>query len=66
MNVTISNGVTSIGNYAFQLCGLTNASLPDSLIDIGDFAFAGCGGLIGLTIPGVSPTSGTVLSVGAA
>ena len=38
-NVTMSNTVTSIGNYAFYHSNLTNVLVPDSVISIGDYAF---------------------------
>lgn len=41
--VTIPDGVTSIGNYAFQNCtGLTSVTIPDSVTSISDTAFDGC------------------------
>lgn len=47
----VPNGVTRIGWGAFQSCwGLTNITLPQTLVDIGDYAFYGCG-LATLTIP---------------
>ena len=44
--VTVEEGVTSVGNYAFYSC--TNAesvSIPDSITSIGNYAFYGCSGL---------------------
>ena len=50
--VRIPNGVTSIGNSAFILCGhLTNITIPNSVISIGDSAFEGCISLESITIP---------------
>ncbi len=41
--VEISEGVTTIGNYAFQnFIKLSEVSLPMSLSQIGDYAFYGC------------------------
>jgi len=38
--VTLSNGVTEIGNYAFMMCGnLEEISLGNSLVKIGDHVF---------------------------
>jgi hypothetical protein len=34
--------VTCIGAYAFNVSGVTNVTLPSSLVSIGDFAFAYC------------------------
>jgi hypothetical protein len=39
-SVTIPNSVTSIGEGAFNNCGLTNVSIPASVSNIGSFAFA--------------------------
>lgn len=45
-NVTIPNGVTSIGNYAFNShTGLTSVSIPSSVTSIGGYVFAGCSAL---------------------
>ena len=49
--VVVENGVTNIGNYAFCWCGeLKSISMPESLLSIGDYAFAGSG-LVSVTIP---------------
>ena len=51
-NVVIENGVTSIGDYAFNGCtDLTNADIPDFVTSIGDYAFQECTGLTSVTIP---------------
>ena len=40
MSITIPEGVTSIGDSAFEACrGLTSISLPESVIKIGNYAF---------------------------
>ncbi len=50
--VVISEGVTSIGDYAFEGCtGLTSITIPDSVTSIGEDAFSGCTGLTSITIP---------------
>ena len=50
--VEISNGVTSIGDYAFYYCeGLTSVTIPNSVTSIGNYAFDGCSGLTSVTIP---------------
>ena len=42
-NVIIKNGVTSIGNSAFEICGkLTSIEIPNSVTSIGHNAFYGC------------------------
>ena len=50
--VIISEGVTSIGSYAFYGCsGLTDITIPSSMLKIGNYAFKGCSNLGSLTIP---------------
>ena len=50
-DLTIPNGVTSIGNYAFWSCtGLTSVTIPNSVTSIGSYAFYGCTGLSSVTI----------------
>ena len=52
MSITISEGVTSIGNYAFYNCTkLTSLTLPSTLKTIGECTFQGCTNLTSLTIP---------------
>ena len=42
-SVTIEEGATSVGNYAFRNCvNLKNAELPESITSIGSNAFNGC------------------------
>ena len=51
-SVIINDGVTSIGDSAFDGCtGLTSITIPDSIISIGDSAFSSCSGLTSITIP---------------
>lgn len=50
--VVVQNGVTRIGDYAFNGCeGVTNVELPHSLLYIGRQAFCGCEELTEITIP---------------
>ena len=52
ISLTIEDGVTSIGNYAFCDCtGLTSLTIPDGVTSIGYSAFRECTGLTSLTIP---------------
>lgn len=64
-SITISDGVTSIGNHAFENCyfekyekgkiisviGLEKATIPDSVTSIGSCAFLKCSKLTSITIP---------------
>ena len=50
--VTIGDGITSIGSYAFLGCsGLTELTLPNSVTSIEFGAFYDCSGLTELTLP---------------
>ena len=50
-SVVIEDGITSIGNYAFQYCyNLVSASIPTTIKYIGTQAFESCG-LTSVTIP---------------
>ena len=59
--VTIPDGVTKIGAYAFygalyyakdyRFSNLTSVRFPDSLKEIGSYAFAGCAGLTAPNVP---------------
>ena len=50
--VEIPNGVTTLGEYAFNGCtGLTNITLPDSLTTIKQSAFSNCTRLTNITLP---------------
>ena len=49
--MTIPEGVTSIGNYAFSGCKkLTSITIPENVTSIGDYAFSGCSSLIYINI----------------
>lgn len=52
VDMTVSDGVTEIGEYAFAGCGnLLNITIPNSVIDIGASAFQSCRKLASITIP---------------
>ncbi|MCX4313088.1 MAG: leucine-rich repeat protein [Clostridia bacterium] len=51
-SVTISSGITTIGEEAFRFCNnLTNITIPDSVTSIGAHAFWDCYSLTSVTIP---------------
>ena len=52
LSLIISEGVTSLGNYAFSLCQeLRSVSLPNSLTSIGEYSFAGSSKIATIDIP---------------
>ena len=62
LSVTIENGVTTIGDYAFNSCSnLTKLSIPKSITSISNYSFYGCSSLSSITIP----TGVTFIGVGA-
>lgn len=51
-NIEIGDGVTSIGDYAFNSCNsLSSITIPSSVTNIGNYAFASCSSLSSITIP---------------
>ena len=50
-SITLPEGLTSIGEYAFASCNLTSITIPDGVTSIGDGAFNGCYGLTSITLP---------------
>ncbi len=58
-SITIANGVTSIGDYAFVFCdNLPHMTIPDSVTSIGKGAFSQCTKLESITIPAGVTTIG--------
>ena len=52
VDVTVPDGVTSIGNHAFAGCkSLRSITIPDSVTSIGNDAFVGCKSLRSITMP---------------
>ena len=49
--VVIEDGVTSIGDYAFDCSSLAEVNIPNSITSIGLMAFSGCRSLAHVTIP---------------
>lgn len=53
--VNIENGITSIGNYAFNGCpSLASINMPNSVTKIGQNSFDGCTNLTSINIPNVT------------
>ena len=51
-SVTIPDGVTSIGQFAFAFCALTAVTIPNSVRNIGANTFYGCTPLENITYSG--------------
>ncbi len=57
--VVVSEGVTSIGDFAFRDCTeLKTVTIPDSVTKMGDYAFSNCRKLVSLTLPNELETIG--------
>ena len=51
-SVSIENGVTSIGRFAFYECvNMASVAIPEGVTSIGDSAFSECAGITSITIP---------------
>ena len=59
-SIALPEGLTSIGEAAFGLSGLTSIAIPESVTSIGKWAFTTCRSLTSVTIP----TNGSVTSIG--
>ncbi len=53
--VTLSDGVTEIGNSAFRGCAVTGMEIPSSVTIIGEAVFVGCSSLSGITVNANNP-----------
>ncbi|MBR1536775.1 MAG: leucine-rich repeat protein [Treponema sp.] len=52
VSVLLPDGITSIGDYAFDRCSkLTEITIPEGVTSLGDYAFYGCSSLAQITIP---------------
>ena len=50
--ITISEGVTSIGEYAFEECtNVTSISIPGSVTELNEYCFSACKSMKSITIP---------------
>ena len=49
--ILLNDGITSVGDYAFQNCGMKDFAIPESVNKIGTYAFYGCTGLTEMHIP---------------
>ena len=59
-SVSISSGITTIGNYSFDSCTyLTQVSIPNTVTSIGNYAFNKCVSLTSITIPNSVQTIGS-------
>ena len=60
--LSLPDGLTTIGNYAFYWCGLSGTlDIPASVTSIGNFAFYHCV-LTAVNIPGAKDTEGNALT----
>lgn len=58
LSVSVSDGITSIGSWAFSACNITEIVLPDSIETIGESAFEACGSLASVHFPAKLKTVG--------
>ena len=58
--VTIDNSLTSIGESAFDSCGMTTITIPNSVTSIGKYAFSNCNNLSDIYFDGTEARWGKV------
>ena len=58
INVTIDEGVTSIGAHTLERMQMSEIQIPESVKKIGDYAFSNCGSLTQVVIPAKAETIG--------
>ena len=57
-SLSVGEGISSVGSYAFYGLDIVNASLPDTLASIGNSAFANCAVLSDISFPAGLKTIG--------
>ncbi len=63
--ITIPEGITSIGSYAFYECsGLKQVTIPEDVLSIGSYAFYGCTKMNQVTIPNSVTSIGSYVFYG--
>jgi len=50
-SISISQGISRIGRYAFYGSSITSVDIPNSVTELGEYAFYSCTNLTALTIP---------------
>ena len=49
-NISMANGIATVGSYAFKQCQMTSFVIPDSVTTLGKDCFVGCDKMSALTI----------------
>ncbi len=57
--IIVGDGVTHIGNHAFEYCAQTSQTIGNGVTSIGDYAFHNCTSLTSVVIPNSVETIGT-------
>jgi hypothetical protein len=50
-SIALPDGIQILGKSVFQNSGIETVSLPESLVELGDYAFSGCASLTAITLP---------------